>query len=269
MVHLFEQDTRVNERQSSKGNQLKWENRKIWYKADYTGYEGLAEYVISNLLQKSDLEPAEYVVYDTEEIQYRGNRYLGCSSHDFRKEGWQLITLERLFQSFFGESLYKGIYQIGDHKERLAFLVNQMERITGLERFGIYMSKLLTIDAFFLNEDRHMHNIAILTDGNGNYEYCPIFDNGAGLLSDTTMDYPLEDDFEKLMKKAKAKTFCLEFDEQLDIAEELYGTQIKFSFERKDVIEILEAEKNYSKETKERVLDIVGEHIRKYRYLFD
>ena len=47
MVELFEQNIRTNTRQSSKGNQLKWENEGIWYKADYTGYEGLAEYVLS------------------------------------------------------------------------------------------------------------------------------------------------------------------------------------------------------------------------------
>ena len=37
MVELFEQNIRTNTRQSSKGNQLKWENESIWYKADYTG----------------------------------------------------------------------------------------------------------------------------------------------------------------------------------------------------------------------------------------
>ena len=35
MVELFEQDERKIDRQSSKGNQLKWENNGIWYKADY------------------------------------------------------------------------------------------------------------------------------------------------------------------------------------------------------------------------------------------
>ena len=55
------------------------------------------------------------------------------------------------------------------------------------ENNGIYMNKLLTIDAFFLNEDRHTHNIAVLMNGKGDYVYCPIFDNGAGLLADTTI----------------------------------------------------------------------------------
>ena len=45
----FEQNIRTNDRQSSKGNQLKWKSEGIWYKADYTGYEGLVEYMISHL----------------------------------------------------------------------------------------------------------------------------------------------------------------------------------------------------------------------------
>ena len=101
------------------------------------------------------------------------------------------------------------MYRIPDHEERLRFLVQQVERITGLQNFGVYMNKLLTIDAFFLNEDRHMHNIAVLMNGKGDYAYCPIFDNGAGLLADTTMDYPLTGDIYTLMEKVQAKTICM------------------------------------------------------------
>lgn len=56
----FEQNIRTNDRQSSKGNQLKWENEGIWYKADYTGYEGLVEYMISHLIKKSSLAENEF-----------------------------------------------------------------------------------------------------------------------------------------------------------------------------------------------------------------
>lgn len=52
MIELFEQNIRTNDRQSSKGNQLKWENEGIWYKADYTGYEGLAEYYAGEVVQE-------------------------------------------------------------------------------------------------------------------------------------------------------------------------------------------------------------------------
>lgn len=44
-VELFEQHIVTTERHSSKGNQLKWKDGEIWYKADYTGYEGLSEYI--------------------------------------------------------------------------------------------------------------------------------------------------------------------------------------------------------------------------------
>lgn len=268
MVELFEQNIRKNDRQSSKGNQLKWEDNGIWYKADYTGYEGLAEYMISHLLQKSTLSEDEYVLYDLEEIKYKDQIYKGAKSTSFLKEGWQLITLERLFKNFFGESLYISIYHIAEHEERFRFLVNQVERMTGLKNFGVYLNKLFTIDAFFLNEDRHTHNIAVLMNEKGEFAYCPIFDNGAGLLSDTLMDYPLKGDVYELMRESKSKTICDNYDEQLDISEELCGVNVKFSFTEKDVRELLQNVTEYSEEEKRRVEAIVCAQIRKYTYLF-
>lgn len=268
MVKLFEQDIRTNDRQSSKGNQLKWKNNGIWYKADYTGYEGLAEYVISHLLQKSTLGMEEYVLYDLEEIHYKEVLYNGVKSEDFLKEEWQIVTLERLFEQFFHESLYQSVFRIADHRERLIFFVHQVERMTGLKDFGQYMNKLLTMDAFFLNEDRHTHNIAVLMNRQGRFAYCPIFDNGAGLLSDTTMDYSMQGELYSLIDSVEAKTICSRFDEQLDISEDLYGYHLKFHFTKKDVEEILKDVVVYSKEVKNRVRNIIYEQMRKYQYLF-
>lgn len=268
MIELFEQNTRKNDRQSSKGNQLKWENQGIWYKADYTGYEGLSEYMISHLLKNSTLSEKEYVVYDLEKIKYRTTVYSGVKSVNFLKTGWQLITLERLFQNFFGQSLYKAIFSIAETENRLRFLVEQVERITGLEEFGIYMNKLFTIDAFFLNEDRHTHNIAVLMNEKGEFAYCPIFDNGAGLLADTKMDYPLDGNVYELMNLSQAKTINADFDEQLDVSEILYHTNLKFCFTKKDVEELLEKAPNYSDEERNRVKTVIFEQMRKYEYLF-
>ena len=83
MIELFEQNIRTNDRQSSKGNQLKWENKGIWYKADYTGYEGLAEYMISHLLKKSTLAENEFTCYDLEKIKYGTVIYNGVKSKNF------------------------------------------------------------------------------------------------------------------------------------------------------------------------------------------
>lgn len=269
MVTLFEQEIKRNDRQSSKGNQLKWNRGHIWYKADYTGYEGLTEYVISHLLRKSSLNQEEYVLYDLEQIGYKSKRYNGVKSEDFLKEGWQIITLERLFQMNYGYSLQQSIYRIGEVEERLKFLVESIERITGLVNFGQYMNKLFTIDAFFLNEDRHMHNIAVLMNQDGEFSYCPIFDNGAGLLADTTMDYPLGEDIEAMILEVNAKSICSNFEEQLDISEQLYGKNIEFRFVKNDVdIWLKQAEEYYSTEEIQRVKEIIYVQMRKYGYLF-
>ena len=70
MIELFETNLRDSGRRSSKGNQLKWESERIWYKADYLGYEGLSEFAVSHLFEGSSLEKGEYVIYDPEEIRY-------------------------------------------------------------------------------------------------------------------------------------------------------------------------------------------------------
>lgn len=268
MIELFEQDVKVQSRQSSKGNQLKWENAGYWYKADYTGYEGLSEYVVSHLLSKSTLLEDEYVMYDLEQIKYKTQTFNGVKSKDFVVKGWQIITLERLFKNYYGESLSKVLNRINDYKERLIFLVDKVERITGISNFGQYMCKLLTVDALFLNEDRHTHNIAVMMSEDGKYKLCPIFDNGAGLLADTTLDYPLGTDIEELVKGVKSKTICDNFDEQLDIAECLYGTGIKFSYTEKDICDLVTQASNYSEDIRKRVEDLLYLQRRKYAYLF-
>ena len=269
MVEVFEQDERQNNRQSSKGNQLKWNNNGIWYKADYTGYEGLAEYMISHLLLKSSLRQDEFVLYEPEQIRYKDAVYSGVKSNDFLEKDWQLITLERLFMTFFGQSLYQSIFKISDPEKRLIFLVEQVERVTNLSDFGVYMNKLFTMDAFFLNEDRHTHNIAILMNKDGRFSYSPIFDNGAGLLADTSLDYPLGKDVYLQIKEVRAKTISADFDEQLDLSEKLYGNHLKFHFHAKDVSDLLDGISIYSQEEKDRVRDILLSQMKKYAYLFD
>ena len=267
MIKLFEDEMIDQGRRSSKGNQFKFKRDNIWYKTDYLGYEGLTEFVVSKLISFSDLKESEYTDYELEQIDYNDTVFNGCMSVDFTN-GKSLITLERLFKNMYGRGLNNIIYSITDHKERLHKMVEQVERVTGIKGFGIYMSKVLTIDALFLNEDRHTHNIALMSYDKGKYSLSPIFDNGAGLLSDTRIEYPLGKDVITLMEKVNPKTFCDSFDEQLDIAEELYGQYIKFYFEYKDVKQILDSAVIYDDETKKRVCEIIMQMRRKYAYLF-
>lgn len=268
MVELFKQNIRTNIRQSSKGNQLKWENEGTWYKADYTGYEGLAEYVISHLLKYTNLNEDEYVLYEPEQIKYKRQIYKGVRSRTFIDGDWQIITLERLFKNVYNESLTSVLWRMSDVKERLEFLVNAIKNITGLNNWGEYICRLFTIDAFFLNEDRHMHNIAVLMNGKGDYKYCPVFDNGAGLLSDTTMDYPMEQDIYQMISEVKSKSVSQNFDEQLDVAENLYGQNLQFLFTKKNVSDIVNNADMYPPEERKRVELIIYSQMNKYKYLF-
>lgn len=189
MAELFEQYVKKMSRQSSKGNQLKWENEGIWYKADFLGYEGLTEYVVSHLLKKSTLSKEEYVLYDLEEIHYKTQIYNGVKSQNF-------------------------------------------------------------------------------LNGEGEFAYCPMFDNGAGLLSDLKQDYPLQEDVHTLMQQVQAKTICFDFNEQLNISKAIYRTNLKFSFTKEDVNELLEQAVIYSEEERERVRTILYMQMRKYAYLW-
>lgn len=268
MIELFENYLKDFTRQSSKGNQLKWENDGIWYKADYTGYEGLSEYLIGQLLRKSTLDDSEFITYNLENIKYKRNTYNGVSSKNFIRNGEELITLERLYKLKKGGSLMEAVWHHHEVEDRLDFFVDEVIRLTGLREFGIYLSKMLTIDAFFLNEDRHMHNIAVLKKEDSTYSLCPIFDNGAALLSDTIMDYPINANVFELMDEVKSKTLCSDFDAQLDAVEKRFGYNIKFSFTKKDVDELLANADIYSEEIVERVRTILYQRMRKYGYLF-
>lgn len=70
------------------------------------------------------------------------------------------------------------------------------------------------------------------------------------------------------MHKAEAKSFCRSFEEQLDIAEELYGEPIHFSFGEKEIRELLQKDDVYQKQVKQRVFTILLQQRRKYEILF-
>lgn len=90
-----------------------------------------------------------FAKYYLEHIRYKHTEYEGVKSKNFLRDDWQIITLERLYKNRYNKSLTESLWKIPDVKERLRFLVDEMQQITGISDFGIYMSRLLTIDAFF------------------------------------------------------------------------------------------------------------------------
>lgn len=239
----FVSDEKVAET-SSKGNQEKWFDQATnrWYKLDQFGYEALAETVISKLLEKSNIEsdtPFSFVRYKMEKINVHGRNRTACSSENFLKDSQSLITLSHLFSRQLGTSLKAKLEKLSSDKQRVRYLAQATVEYTGLESFGQYLALLFEIDALFLNDDRHLNNIAVI-EQNGKYKYCPIFDNGAGLLSNTQFS-PMDIDPRALIKEITARPFNTTFNRQINTVRTLYGKQLKIpKFTAADIIETLQ-----------------------------
>ena len=256
---------------SSKGKQLKWEQDGWWYKADAFGYESLAEVLISRLLSMSNLTAV--VSYEPVMIRYRDKEYRGCRSRNFKNTGEELITLERLSRNYTSFGLAQQLSRIADVKQRIRFTEELVHNVTGINGFGEYITKLMEIDAFFLNEDRHTNNIALLYNRKKKeYRLCPFFDMGLSLFSDTKDAYPVHMSLDEAKDKIEAKPFSRDFDIQLDAANELYGCYLKFPFGEKEIVKALgdikELEGFYAKEELHRAVEVLRYQAGKYKYMF-
>lgn len=213
---------------SSKGNQEKWHDSGLWYKLDQFGYEALAEVFTSQLLEYSNIEtafPFTFVRYRMERLLVHGRERTGCSSPSFLKEGESIITLAYLFRQYLGKPLSEVLAHLTSDKKRMAYLAEETAAITGLEQFPQYLTLLFEIDGLVLNDDRHLNNIAVIAKDDS-FDYCPIFDQGAGLLSNV-MYTPFAIVPKALISQAKARPFQTTFNRQIRTMEGLYGRQLE------------------------------------------
>lgn len=240
MKDIFNSDNKISIT-SSKGNQEKWFSNDRWYKLDQFGYEGLAEVVVSRMLERSNIKqstPFTFVSYRLENMFRHGIERVGCSSGNFLSQEQRIITLAHLFKSN-GISLSDTLMRLPSDKQRLRFLAEETSALTGLKSFPEYLTLLIETDALFLNNDRHLNNIAVLRENN-KYQYCPIFDNGAALLSNT-MDYPMNIDPKAFIPTVKARPLNTTFNRQVKHMNDLYGKQLDICrFSKNDIREILE-----------------------------
>lgn len=222
---------------SSKGNQEKWCDDNIWYKLDQFGYEALAEAVTSEILEKSNIEndtPFKFVRYSIEKVNVHHADRIACTSTNFLKQGEAIITLNKLLSSNIKVSLTEKLSRLTSDKKRIQYLVDATKEITGLADFDKYLTLLFEIDSLILNDDRHLNNIAVL-EKNGKFDYCPIFDNGAGLLSNTQI-YRMDIEPKGIMKTMVASPFFMTFNRELKTVRSLYGTVLKLPKLTKDEI---------------------------------
>ncbi len=123
----------------------------------------------------------------------------------FLKKGQSIITVAKLFSKFNPNSFKNELERLNSDKKRIQYLVDKTREYTGLSDFDKYVTLLFgNRFTLFLNDDRHLNNIAVL-EQNGKYDYCPIFDNGAALLSNVRT-LPMDIEPKGLMKNLLAKT---------------------------------------------------------------
>ena len=214
---------------SSKGNQEKWydSDTDSWYKLDQFGYEALSETLTSMLLEESNIEsetPFTFVRYHMARLRVRDRDRNGCKSQNFLHSGKALITVNRLLTNNLGITLNQKLMKLPSDKKRIAYLAEATAEYTGLTEFPRYLTLLFEVDTLFCNDDRHLNNIAVIQHAD-KYEYCPIFDNAAGLLSNTQLAQ-MDISPKSLIASLKARPFNTTFNRQMKSACNLYGKQL-------------------------------------------
>lgn len=224
---------------SSKGNQEKWQEDGRWFKLDMFGYEGLAETVTSALLSRTNIIELgfQYVTYRMERLEVHGRTRNGCSSADFLQPGESILTLADLLRKGVGSDWQSQVKRLPNMQAKIGWLVEQTERLTGLDPFGVYLTALFEADMLFGNEDRHLNNIAVLRRGEV-FDYCPMFDFGAGLLSNVR-DYPMDVEPKVLLSQLRAQPMNAQFVRQVHAAQANYGAQIRYDSSREDIVNVL------------------------------
>ncbi|MFF2019504.1 hypothetical protein [Paenibacillus sp. NPDC058177] len=239
---------------SSKGDQLKWKMGNVWGKANKFGYEGLAEWVAYEMIKRSNIHPELVVLYSQCILRENDSiDYQGCYSEDFLLPGESLISLHRILESY-GIN-FDDVLRDQSTRDAVLFIVEFLRNKINLDTLE-YFSIMLGLDAFLLNEDRHLNNIAFIHGPTG-YRLCPYFDHGLSLLSDIT-DYPFSMPTDVALRNVKAKPFSKDFSKQARALE----TTLRF--DHSSVLQFIEQHD----EELGRVSKILRLQIRKYEYLF-
>lgn len=266
-INLNAVERKGNQGHIAKGNQPKWLLNGKWYKADHMGCEALAEVLTARLLKQSNV--FHFTAYEPVLIQYQGKEMPGCASQNFRGRHEMLVSFERLHRAYRGQGLAAVLGEMKEPQQRIRYTVDFLEQTTGLSGVGEYLTLLLEADAFFLNEDRHTNNLAVIrNEKTKGFRLCPIFDDGLALLADLG-NYPVDQNVSDCISRVRAKPFDVDFDVQVKAARALYGPQLKFSFTQSEILKQLDDLRAlYSDEVLVRAEQILWRQMGKYPEYF-
>lgn len=152
---------------TSLGNQEKWfdAEKNLWYKVDNGHFEALAEAMASEVLRRftnaADLPGISIAHYWVDTADVHGLPQVLSVSENFKAGNESLITAHIILRNSLGRGYIQEFNDRNSLKERIIFLVDSVEAATGFSGFGAYFTTLLELDALFLNQDRHLNNIAL------------------------------------------------------------------------------------------------------------
>lgn len=159
---------------SSKGVQKKYLKDGWYYKVDVEGFEGVREWLVSQILECSSLPPGSYVPYEVCSI----NGKQGCRSYNFLDANESFVSMGRLYTMITGKkSLADYLATLADAKERLDYVLGLVSGLVDTEQFKEYLCRMLQLDMLIENTDRHEFNYGLVATDSG-YRVAPIFDNG-------------------------------------------------------------------------------------------
>jgi len=247
---------------SSKGNQTKWFKDGKWIKVDYMGYEGLSEVLATYIAEHTNIvDFAPITKYYLCTGIAEGRNYVGCYSNNFLADGEECVTVQRLLAFKKGRYINKQLEEMST-QTRIKTVVDFVIEETSISNFGEWLTALLEFDGLILNEDRHLHNVAVIRITDGTYKLMPLFDNGAAFLSDVLRDFPMSKSVNQCIRSVKAKPFSTSFSRQVKAAQELYGSQLSLRLSGEDITDgFLDGISEYSQEIKQRVLVVLRRQI--------
>lgn len=206
---------------SSDGTQIKYFYDGKWFKQDANGYEGLTEYVVSCVLECSNID--DFVRYE----QCKINGKDGCLSESFLSEGESFYTFERLHKMFKGRNMVDEVMMLSDVESRIRYVVKFLNDAINLD-CSRYISDITALDALILNPDRHFNNLGVIYNENTNiYRTAPVFDNGAALLSNT-LRFPFYNTIEDNISSVVGQPFCAKLELQAYYA----GIKLRIDYNR-------------------------------------
>lgn len=167
----------------SKGNQPKWSGGGYWYKGDSQGHEGLAEVLVSLLLDYTI--GINHIKYTPVQLVTDDSVIAGCKCKSmFTQPGQVYVPFTALITQ---QGIDTGTFYSGKSaKQKIIDTISLFKSIYHID-VSKYILANLYLDQLTLNEDRHLNNLGLIVKADtGELTIPPIFDNGMALASRQT-----------------------------------------------------------------------------------